>query len=183
MGSNLHAGHRSRESTPVTKHPHSGHTPASRHEKVFESAASFGSQVQSKLAELRTGFETSMHAIHAFRNQISPSEDSEEEPQTTSSLHTDSSAHNSKDWYGWGDGWGELKTTMSEVASNLRGVKAGSSEASSDEEQEDEDIHTESDGMIQTCLKQPVKLKAKGWHVEANACTGAGDYSYFFLQR
>lgn len=134
-------------------------------------------QVQSKLEELQNGFESSMHVVHAFRNPV------EEEPhaiRTAATRHTDAQAQTLKQNSFHSSLGEELETLTEGGALNLRGVVVGSmhgdstgaSVMSSSEPQQGGDAHGGSSAVPGACAKKPVKLKARGWHAEADACTG-----------
>jgi hypothetical protein len=139
------------------------------HPKVFENSASFSRQLQSKLDELHNGFETSMHAIHAFRNHEDDDDvhnaDGESTPHTDVKIH-DLEQQSVSSYSGGGE---QLRTLQEMNALNLRGETTAELPGRSDHVGQ----QGEEDPLNGGCAKKPVKLKSKGWHVEADACTGA----------
>jgi hypothetical protein len=116
--------------------------------------------VQSKLDELHNGFDTSMHAIHAFRNR----EDEGHSGDGAATLHTNVNVnlHEIEQLSGVSDVGGASIPLRGGQASDLQG---GALSGRSD--------HERQQGHNGDCAKNPVKLKSEGWHVEADACTGA----------
>jgi hypothetical protein len=192
IGQHVQAGYRCKEpkQAPTTPPRRSG--PSPRHTKVFDGPESFSTQLQSKLKELHSGFETSMHVVHAFRNPEVPSQSSElqqELQRSTARLRSDAvEPGTSVQSDGSASGRAQLKRSSeaekppTQSTRSLRGISTDKASTTSlhggpvdeTESYQKHEYGDAGDSVATGCAKKPVRLKAKGWHVEADACTGMG---------